>query len=56
MTCVYLLYCMTHPFLGLSPFIKIIISPIRAYIPTPYLVKVVCKPGMVAHTYNVSIQ
>lgn len=40
----------------LSPFIKIIVSPIRAYIPTPYLVKVVFKPGMVAHTYNVSIQ
>lgn len=40
----------------LSPFIKIIVSPIRAYIPTSYLVKVVYKPGMVAHTYNVSIQ
>lgn len=28
----------------------------RAYIPIPYLVKVLYKPDMVAHTYNLSIQ
>lgn len=40
----------------LSSFIKMIVSPIRAYIPISYLVKVVYKPGMVTQTYNINIQ